>query len=448
MNPKVRRFAPIVVLVLVAVLVTIWLIGSRNGSQTSDTITASGTVETVEVTVSPELAGRVAEVLVAKGDAVTTGQPLVRLDDTLLQAQRKQALAAVDTAQGATRTAKSAWNTTQKQYQQVFEAAQLTEAPVRTRPWTLSQPWEFDQPDWYYGRAEQIDAMQSEADDAQQAWKDAEDALQTLLDDPQFAGLREAEERIARARAAFLVAQDAFDQADSALTNEDLRQAAQDRLDAAKEELDDAQSDFDSLAGETWRDELSQARAEVRAAEDRYNLALDRLASLHTGVFSPAVQVAEAAVQQAQDASSQADLALAQAQTQLDLIDAQIAKLTVYAPIDGVVLNRNVEPGEIALAGSSVLVVGRLDQLTLTVYVPEERYGEIRLGQAASVTVDSFADRTFPGEVTRIADRAEFTPRNVQTEEGRRTTVFAVEIAIDNADGSLKPGMPADVTFQ
>ena len=95
-----------------------------------------------------------------------------------------------------------------------------------------------------------------------------------------------------------------------------------------------------------------------------------------------------------------------------------------------------------------MLTLAKLDRLTITVYIPEDRYGEIRLGQAVSITVDSFPERTFSGSVTRIADRAQFTPRNVQTEEGRRSTVFAVEITVSSGESGLKPGMPADVVFE
>jgi len=88
-----------------------------------------------------------------------------------------------------------------------------------------------------------------------------------------------------------------------------------------------------------------------------------------------------------------------------------------------------------------------LDQLTITVYLPEDRYGEIHLGDGARVTVDSFPEIEFEAQVARIASQAEFTPRNVQTQEGRRTTVFAVELTLSDPLGRLKPGMPADVIF-
>jgi hypothetical protein len=94
-----------------------------------------------------------------------------------------------------------------------------------------------------------------------------------------------------------------------------------------------------------------------------------------------------------------------------------------------------------------VITLGQLGQLKITVYVPEDRYGGIDLGETARVTVDSFPGEAFSATVVHIADQAEFTPRNVQTAEGRKTTVFAVELEIENPEGMLKPGMPADVCF-
>jgi HlyD family secretion protein len=129
------------------------------------------------------------------------------------------------------------------------------------------------------------------------------------------------------------------------------------------------------------------------------------------------------------------------------VIETQIGKLRIAAPSDGVVLSRGIEPGEVAMPGGALLVLGDLSELAVTVYLPEDRYGEVHLGDTARVTVDSFPDRTFEGKVTRVADRAEFTPRNVQTPAGRRTMVFGVELALVDPNRDLKPGMPADVVF-
>lgn len=119
----------------------------------------------------------------------------------------------------------------------------------------------------------------------------------------------------------------------------------------------------------------------------------------------------------------------------------------ISSPIDGVVLYRSVEPGEVVAPGAPLVTVANLDDLTLTVYVPEDRYGQITLGAEYPVTVDSFANEVFTGTVSHIADKAEFTPRNVQTTDSRRTTVFAIRLDLSAASGKLKPGMPADVYF-
>jgi len=115
------------------------------------------------------------------------------------------------------------------------------------------------------------------------------------------------------------------------------------------------------------------------------------------------------------------------------------------APLDGVVIYRSAEPGEYVAPGAPLLTLGDLERLTLTIYVPEDRYGQIMLGAAYPVSVDSHPGQVFTGTVTHIADQAEFTPRNVQTIDNRRTTVFAIQLALTSAGGKLKPGMPADV---
>jgi HlyD family secretion protein len=88
-----------------------------------------------------------------------------------------------------------------------------------------------------------------------------------------------------------------------------------------------------------------------------------------------------------------------------------------------------------------------LDQLNVTVYIPEDTYGQINVGHKAFVSADSFPDESFEAQVIRIADQAEYTPRNVQTQEERRTTVFAIKLAVEDTQGKLKPGMPVDVVI-
>jgi multidrug resistance efflux pump len=129
------------------------------------------------------------------------------------------------------------------------------------------------------------------------------------------------------------------------------------------------------------------------------------------------------------------------------LLDVQIGKLAVKTPTGGVVLDQPLNVGEMASPGATVVQIGNLDDVTLTVYIPENQYGNVKLGQKAVISVDTFPGKTFEGTVHYISDQAEFTPRNVQTVESRSTTVYAVKIKIPNPDHSLKPGMPADAEF-
>ena len=129
------------------------------------------------------------------------------------------------------------------------------------------------------------------------------------------------------------------------------------------------------------------------------------------------------------------------------LLEVQLERLTLRAPLTGVVLKRLARQGEVVAAGAPVLTVARLDELTLTVYVPEAELGRVAVGQAVEARADAFPGRAFPGQVQSIASRAEFTPRNVQTARDRRKLVFAVKVRLPNPGGELKPGLPVDVTF-
>jgi HlyD family secretion protein len=116
--------------------------------------------------------------------------------------------------------------------------------------------------------------------------------------------------------------------------------------------------------------------------------------------------------------------------------------------MDGVVTSRSVQAGETATAGMPLLTIANLDEVKLVIYVPETRVGQVSLGERVEVRVDSFPGRVFVGEVANIAGEAEFTPRNVQTQEERVNLVFAVKVSIPNPSQELKLGMPADATIQ
>jgi multidrug resistance efflux pump len=131
----------------------------------------------------------------------------------------------------------------------------------------------------------------------------------------------------------------------------------------------------------------------------------------------------------------------------LQVTEAQLSMLDLVAPSTGIVQKQIAHKGEFVAAGSPVLTVADATNLKLTLYVLEADLGRVSLGQSVSVRTDAFPNQTFNGLVTRIADNAEFTPRNVQTPRDRQNLVFAVTVRIPNANEVLKAGLPVDATF-
>ncbi len=131
----------------------------------------------------------------------------------------------------------------------------------------------------------------------------------------------------------------------------------------------------------------------------------------------------------------------AAAQARVAQLEQQIADATITSPIAGVVTETLVEAGELLAPGAPLLVVTDLADAWLTVFLPETDLGRLRLGQEAEVETDGGDRRA--GTLAHVASIAEFTPRNVQTQDERAKLVFRVKIRLDNADGLFKPGMPA-----
>jgi HlyD family secretion protein len=451
------------------------------GNANSTTLQASGQIEAKEVVVAPELSGRVAKVPVSEGDSVKAGDTVLILDDSLLAAQRTIAVSQLNSAKAGVQAAQDALAGAKSQYQVTLETALAQGESTRLQDW-FSDPDQFEQPGWYYTREEQIQAAQSQVDIAQKAVEDAQANLDSVSQALEQSNFLKAERRLLNARVAYLIAKDVNNQAQNSatrdtpkglynrthcgtnkgyfvdnarLTNEiykctgdkNLGDAGRTLYEDARSELENAQKAYDLLLNSEAADAVLQARADLAVAKERYYSALDFLRKLRTGDQATSVTAAQDVVDQAQAAVEQAQSVVQQAEASLDAIDVQIDKLSIRAPVDGVVLVRSIDAGEVIQAGMPAMTIGRLDSLKVTVYIPEDQYGKISLGEKANLNVDSFPAETFSATVTRISDKAEFTPQNVQTKEGRQTTVYAIELAVNNQDGKLKPGMPVDVTF-
>ncbi len=367
------------------------------GAPSSTALTASGTVETTEISIAPEAPGKILAVDVQEGDTVQAGQELFHLDDTVLKDQRVIAAASLETAQLA--------------------LLQLTS------PAALAN------------------AQRIVAQDKQDV-----DNAQASLNNQLYYTTNEA--AIQNAQAGLVLAQNNLDHAQKVYANTGGDPNTSSRKALAYQDLYAAQLAYNSASYtyNLWNGTPNQEQIDLKRAAlalARAKLTEDEtLVTVLTGGAMPEDATGTGIMQ-----LRQAQISVRVAQANLNLLDDQIAKMTVKAPVDGVVMTRTAEPGSVVNAGAVLLTLGRLDELTITVYVPEDRIGEVKLGQTADVSVDSFPEATFNARVDYISDQAEFTPRNVQTVSGRKNTVFAVKLTLDDSSGRLKPGMPADVTF-
>ena len=179
--------------------------------------------------------------------------------------------------------------------------------------------------------------------------------------------------------------------------------------------------------------EAETSRAAYEIAQGRTSEAREHLTMLRKGYRTEQVEQARAQLKVAEEALAQARI--------------NLGYTLLTAPMDGMVLSENVEPGEYVAAGTPVVTIGRLDPLWLRAYIAESDLGRVKLGQAARVTTDTYPGREYPGTVTFIAQDAEFTPKNVQTEQERVKLVYRIKITLPNPDHELKPGMPADAVI-
>ena len=303
MNHK-RPPLPAIILIVLVVILGGYFIITQTLNKNDGQLTASGTIEAAQVNVAPEIAGKVIEVLAEEGQSVSTTDPLLHLDPSLLTAQREVATAQVESAAATLAIA-------QTKYDQTLQAALSVQNDQRATDWRFSAPDEFNQSAWYFEQAEQIEAAQIEVDTARTALDAALANLDKVIADLNIAEYINAEKRLAEARAAFLVADQVKVQAENAVEGGGLQDAAYDYYNLALDELNAAQKDFNALTNTEAEDKVEYARGLVVVAQQRYDAAYSRLLSLQTGAQSPAVVAAAKALDQAGTALKQAEANLA-----------------------------------------------------------------------------------------------------------------------------------------
>ncbi len=207
-------------------------------------------------------------------------------------------------------------------------------------------------------------------------------------------------------------------------------------------------------------EEYDAARAAYEVAVERHRQAAEQLKLVKEGPRKEQIEEARSALAQAKaqydlvkagprrEDIDQGRARLEQAQAALRLAQTQLSYATVYAPLTGVVLSKNIEPGEYVAPGTAVVTVGDIVHVWLRAYIEEDDLGRVKVGQRASVTTDTYPGRKYQGLVSFIAQDAEFTPKNVQTQKERVKLVYRIKIDITNPKMELKPGMPADAVIE
>jgi HlyD family secretion protein len=447
MHPNPRRIIPLAILLLALAAAAYWYLALRPAQQSNGTLTASGTIEASQVQISSEASGKITEVLVSEGDNIRMGQELIRLDPTLLLAQLEQARAALGQAQANYDLV--AAGAPAEQRQAAIAAAELDLTSAQQALQSL-----YDTADLARAQAEQAVASADKARDQ------AQDRLDSLLGEADPEDIERAQAQVTIAEDKLKKARDDYKKGLKYLDKNVARAIMQIKISDAQTAYDMAVTRLNNLLGHANQIEVTLAEANVKLAEAALEDAQRELEKVKDGPDPDALAIAQKRVTSAETrlASAKAgasaeQLSLAQAQVDsarraVETLEVQLKKLVILSPTAGAVLSSSAEPGEFTTPGATLLVLGREDDKTITVYIPEDRYGQLSIGQPASVSVDSFPGISFAASVINIAGQAEFTPRNVQTVEGRKNTVFAIKLKVSDPENRLKPGMPADVSFE
>lgn len=449
--------------------------------QPAEPLAASGVIQVTEVSIASEFGGLIGETLVQEAQNVTATQVLVQLDTTLLNAQIEVAQAWVDMAEAGLAQAKAGARPGQvavaeAQLAQVEAGYLAAQRGVSDTQILVANPQEIDL---------QIAVTRAKLESARH-----QQARANTLKDATEYGKNQFDEIYAEfdggGREKFLAFSGTLD---DVLTNvpEEIRQYLPDisgladgiytygeyevhvengtytvykwvnivfpleaqllpnmwwqswvGVNAATVQVEGLEATLAQLYKQRRDPQMLQTKADeaqgmLAQIEAQKSLASAQVNGLEAGLTAEQIAALEARV--------------AQAYAGLNALQQQREMYALSAPLSGTVTHLIAYPGEVVAAGAPLLTIADFNDMSLTVYVPENHLGEVWLDQRVQITVNSYPGQIFEGQVERIADQAEFTPRNVATKEERVNLVFAVEIRVNNSEDALKPGMPADVVF-
>lgn len=366
--------------------------GWFNHSDTSR-LDVSGNLELTEVDISFKVPGKLIELNVDEGSWVKKGMVIARIDRDQVERQRTRDQAGLFSAES--------------QFNQ-------TETSIQWQRQTLESDVAL--------RKAELQAAQAQLDQ--------------LLAGSRPQEIQQARAAVDDAKAQHEQAKADWDRAQDLIKNDDISRQQYDqyrtRLDSTAAALRQAEEKLALVVEGPRKEDIEAARAQVARAQ-------------------AAVQVSEA--NRLELKRREEDLVahraeVARAQAQMAMTQTQINDTVVTAPIDGVVLVKSAEVGEVLAAGTTVVTIGDIDHPWLRAYVNETDLGRVKLGQPAKLTTDSYPGKTYPGHISFISSEAEFTPKQIQTREERVKLVYRIKIEVDNHSHDLKSNMPVDADIQ
>ncbi len=384
-----KKRIPLFVLVLLVAALFVYFFTRNQKTGGKSDLWISGTIELTEVDIAFKVSGMIEELRFDEGDFVNEGELISRLDDRQLQDRREKAEASLRMAEGRISQLLITIEHQERQSQGLIAQAKAELAAVQAHLRELlvgSRPQEIEE-----ARAT-VDQARSELRKARLEW-----------------------ERAQRLFGSQTISKQQWD-------------AAKATFEMANAQYERAGEKYKLIKEGPRKEAIEAARSQVAQA-------------------TAALQVAEASRLKVEELRQELKTAQAQvrvARADLQLAETLISETRLYAPISGVVLSKNMERGEIALPGSSILTVGHLKKVWLRGYINETDLGRVNLGHYAEVFTDTYPGKVYPGRVSFISSKSEFTPKQIQTQEERVKLVYRIKIDIDNPLMELKSGMPAD----
>lgn len=383
-----KRRVVLILLVVAAAAGGAWYWYSDRMNATNN-IQVSGNLELTQVDLSFKTAGRMTELAVREGDFVKKGDLIAKLDSAQLEQQLLRDQAAVASAQSALQ---------QLQTTIEYQAATI-DSDISTRRAELAQMQAHLDELLAGSRPQEIQQAQSAVADAK-AWND-------------------------QAKSDWERAQTLFSREDISKSQFDQARA---KLDSTAAQLRQAQDRLALVQEGPRKEDIAGARAQVARAQ-------------------AAVQTAEAnriELRRKQEELTARRSEIDRTRAQVGMTQTQIADSTIIAPIDGVVLVKSAEAGEVLAAGTTIVSLGDIAHPWLRAYINETDLGRIKLGGKVKLSTDSFPGKTYDGRISFISSEAEFTPKQIQTKEERVKLVYRIKIDVDNPHQELKNNMPVD----